>query len=395
MLTEYSRKSEDWRMRRMFAGVVVTGSLILIMLRVLSPSEEKSRIKSNFTITYWDPTPHSQLGLDFQAKYEVRNSSYKFQQHSIPYLKIKTGQSFNNRCSKRLQLRPFSISPAGSEAEMFFLETTGRSWLTPREACALESAAKFSRLRVNIIFTSPFMDTFDNSTCYLYKTVDNIHFYTIQLKEIFGGTPLEGFHTRASIRESKFRQVHLSDALRLALIYKAGGFYSDLDTVTIRDLSGHQNVIGATYKDGNTTLPHLANGDFHFKRKHPLLLFTMQGLAKIYRGKKRTEVGPLLITQATRMLYKVTDVGTLQTSQITVMPPSFFYPAKSFEVGSLWTEKPMAFSDWFLFLENSTMVHFYGSQTNKLVVERNPSHELYALLGPRYCPVSYWSSTHF
>ena len=353
---------------------------------------------SNFTITDLVSSPQTELSLDFQASYDVKYSSYKTSQHKIPYLKLKTGQSFNNRCSKRVELRPFQIPRAGSEgseAEMFFLETTGRSWLTPREACALESAARFSQLRVNMIFTSPFMDTFDNSTCYLYMTVDNIHFYTVQLEKIFGGTPLEGFQARESVRASKFRHVHLSDALRLALVYKAGGFYSDLDSVTIRDLRKHQNVIGATYKDGNTTSPHLANGEFHFKRKHPLLLLTMQGLNTTYRGEHRNEVGPLLITQAAKMLYKVRDVGSLQSSQITVMPPSFFYPAKSYEVGSLWREKPMAFADWFRFLQNSVMVHFYGSQTNQLVVERNPGHELYAVIGPRYCPVSYWSSTHF
>ena len=379
----------------MFAVVLIVGSLLLVMLRFLSPWEEIPRM-SNFTITDWDSAPNTQLGLDFHASYEVGEySSYKIKLHDIPYLNIKTGQSFNNRCSKRIELSPFEVTAAGSEAEMFFLETTGRSWLTPREACALESAAKFSRLRVNIIFTSPFMDTFDNSTCYLYMTVANLHFYTIQLPKIFAGTPLEGFHTRESVRESRFRHVHLSDALRLALIYKAGGFYSDLDTVTLRDLSRHQNVIGATYKDGNTSSPHLANGEFHFKRKHPLLLLTMQGLAKVYRGEHRNEVGPLLITQAARMLYKVGDVGTLQTSQLTVMPSSFFYPAKSFQVESLWQARPRSFSEWFLFLQNSKMVHFYGSQSNMLVVERNPSHELYAVLGPRYCPVSYWSSQHF
>ena len=385
----------DCRMRKMFGGVLLTGSFLLIMLRVFSPTEEISRI-SNFTITDWDQAKHAQLGLDFHGSYEVKaDPKYRMSQHNISYLKIKTVQSFNNRCSKRVELRPFQITPAGSEAEMFFLETTGRSWLTPREACALESAAKFSQLRVNIIFTSPFMDTFDNATCYLYMTVANVHFFTIQLGKIFDGTPLEGFQSRESVRQSKFRHVHLSDALRLALIYKAGGFYSDLDTVTIRDLSQLHNVIGATYKDRNTTSPHLANGEFHFKRKHPLLLLTMQGLAQIYRGEHRNEVGPLLITQAAKMLYKVRDVGALQTSQITVMPPSFFYPAKSFEVGSLWREKLMTFSDWFQFLQNSKMVHFYGSQSNMLVVQRNPAHELYAVIGPRYCPVSYWSSPHF
>jgi len=123
---------------------------------------------------------------------------YKIRQHKTPYLKIKTPQSYNNKCSKRIELPSYEIEPGGSEGEIFFLETSGRSWLTPREACALESASKFSQLRVNILFTSPFMDTFDNATCFLYMTVDNINFYTINIAKIFSQTPLQGFEKRKS-----------------------------------------------------------------------------------------------------------------------------------------------------------------------------------------------------
>ena len=119
---------------------------------------------------------------------------------------------------------------------MFFLETSGRSWLTPREACALESAARFSGLRVNIILTSSFLDLYDNSTCFLYM-FSNISFFTIKLRDAFQDTPLDRFYQREEYRRSEHKTTHLSDALRYALVYKQGGFYSDLDTVTIRSIA--------------------------------------------------------------------------------------------------------------------------------------------------------------
>ena len=41
------------------------------------------------------------------------------------------------------------------------------------------------------------------------------------------------------------------------------------------------------------------------------------------------------------------------------------------------------------------MVPFPSSQTNPLVVQRRPWHEVYAALGPAYCPTAYWSAQQF
>ena len=58
--------------------------------------------------------------------------------------------------------------------DMFFIETSGRSWLTPREACTLESAEKFPNLHINMIFMAKELDLNDNSTCYLYQNSKKI-----------------------------------------------------------------------------------------------------------------------------------------------------------------------------------------------------------------------------
>ena len=143
-------------------------------------------------------------------------------------------QTLGPVCQRKLELERFKFPSSQDGGEMFFLETSGRSWLTPRETCALESAARFSGLRVNIILTSSFLDLYDNSTCYLYMFSSNIRFFTIKLRDAFRDTPLDRFYQREEYRRSEHKTTHLSDTLRYALVYKQGGFYSDLDTITIR-----------------------------------------------------------------------------------------------------------------------------------------------------------------
>ena len=41
------------------------------------------------------------------------------------------------------------------------------------------------------------------------------------------------------------------------------------------------------------------------------------------------------------------------------------------------------------------IVPFPSSQTSQLVVQRRPQHEVYAALGPGYCPTAYWSAQQF
>ena len=41
------------------------------------------------------------------------------------------------------------------------------------------------------------------------------------------------------------------------------------------------------------------------------------------------------------------------------------------------------------------MVLLPSSQTSPLVVQRRPQHEVYAALGPAYCPTAYWSAQQF
>ena len=62
----------------------------------------------------------------------------------------------------------------------------------------------------------------------------------------------------SNVAKNKHKIYDLSDALRWALIYQVGGFFSDLDSLTISDLTKLKNVIGQTNKPNQS--PHCAAG---------------------------------------------------------------------------------------------------------------------------------------
>ena len=60
------------------------------------------------------------------------------------------------------------------------------------------------------------------------------------------------------------------------------------------------------------------------------------------------------------------------------------------------SDKPISFLEWKKMFESSSSIHLAGS-TRKRVwqLPDDPQYSVYALLGPRYCPLSYYSVKYF
>ena len=83
--------------------------------------------------------------------------------------------------------------------KLFFIESSGREYLTPRYACAIESAVKNTELsgHIIIVMTSPYLDiSSNNATCHLYERYagKQIFFRYANLDTIFEGTPIHQIH---------------------------------------------------------------------------------------------------------------------------------------------------------------------------------------------------------
>ena len=83
--------------------------------------------------------------------------------------------------------------------KLFFVESSGRNYLTPRDGCAIESAVRNSGLDGYIIFamTSPTLNILANNiTCHLYQKFSgrNVYFLHINVDTFFKGTPIQMLH---------------------------------------------------------------------------------------------------------------------------------------------------------------------------------------------------------
>lgn len=124
---------------------------------------------------------------------------------------------------------------------IFFIETNpDRDYLTWKDICAIESAAfNNPSARVYVYSLAAKFNQID-----LRKNYQNIKLVKLDPLAIFSGTPLMPWWRSGAIDSSSYKVAHLSDAVRLAVLYKYGGFYSDTDTITLKSFTGLINYNG-------------------------------------------------------------------------------------------------------------------------------------------------------
>ncbi|XP_075246683.1 lactosylceramide 4-alpha-galactosyltransferase-like isoform X2 [Convolutriloba macropyga] len=228
-----------------------------------------------------------------------------------------------------------------------------------------------------------------------------IGFYGIDLDYLFKDTPLDGIQREIS---RPWFSVHLSDLMRQALVYKFGGYYSDLDVITIRSLRGLENVypFDNFYPIENVSsdclLPkdaklknELNNGLFHFKAGSEFVWQTMAEIRRVYKDMvvHRNGVGPGLVGRVARSFLKTEHMSVIQTKELSLLPPFvFIQPAfRPYQYVFTSTERETSF--WESLLRCSKAVHIFHSIVGDEEVTGNARREIFSYLGPRYCPASF------
>ena len=119
---------------------------------------------------------------------------------------------------------------------------------------------------------------------------------------------LKSFHIR-----TEKRKIDSHDALRVALVWKCGGLYSDLDVIVLKSLKQFRNVMGAAKDlDFGTVWRSVASGEFHFEARNIILLSLMENMRNVYVvDSDRGVLGPLLFTGTFQEVYKQDDKAWL------------------------------------------------------------------------------------
>ncbi|KAG8306134.1 hypothetical protein J6590_055107 [Homalodisca vitripennis] len=130
--------------------------------------------------------------------------------------------------------------PVASDKGIFFLETSCHSepgiHLTPRQACAVESAAKMNpTMDVYVLFPSPVVDNISHPS-HLQELLSytNVRLRHLPMDLYFQDSPLAEWYSSGILRTSRWPRSHASDILRYLTLWKFGGIYLDLDVVVIK-----------------------------------------------------------------------------------------------------------------------------------------------------------------
>lgn len=94
-------------------------------------------------------------------------------------------------------------------------------YIAPRAFCSIESLTKLNT-NVKILARNPEL---------FAKRHRNIQVEQLDYKDVFSDTPLADWYSSDSLVDARLKSFDMTDAARLAVLYKNGGFYSDLDII--------------------------------------------------------------------------------------------------------------------------------------------------------------------
>lgn len=116
--------------------------------------------------------------------------------------------------------------------------------------CAIESAAHHNPNRtIFVLFASP---TDSKVSSVVLKSYANVHFLNVNLNKFVEKTPAKKFYQSGELFASNYLVEHMSDFLRLLVLYKCGGIYLDMDVVVQKNMDDlPANILGEEAYEGN------------------------------------------------------------------------------------------------------------------------------------------------
>ncbi|CAG0901439.1 unnamed protein product [Cyprideis torosa] len=174
---------------------------------------------------------------------------------------------------------------------IFLTETSGQNYILPRYQCAIESAASHHPHRPIILLTSVDQDPEQRPLQDILKAFPNIHVVPANFQDFVQKTPLQDLYLRE--QSSKFLYPHLSDIVRVGVLYRYGGIYIDLDLITLQSYDQlpdglalyHNSKVGDSIRKLVFWLTRLDMFSLSFERNERLISFVASSFMKLSRQK--------------------------------------------------------------------------------------------------------------
>ncbi|KAM6216498.1 lactosylceramide 4-alpha-galactosyltransferase [Rhynchocyon petersi] len=277
---------------------------------------------------------------------------------------------------------PSSSPPPGN---IFFLETSDRTNPNFLFMCSVESAARaHPEARVVVLMKGLPEGNASlprNLGVSLLSCFHNVRLQRLDLAALLGGTPLAAWHASARRRWEPYLLPVLSDAARIALLWKFGGVYLDTDFIVLRSLRHLSNALG-------TQSRYVLNGAFlAFERGHEFMALCMRDFVAHYNGWVWGHQGPQLFTRVFKKWCATRSLSERHSCRgVTTLPREAFYPIP-------WQNWKRYFEDIgpeeLSRLFNATYaVHVWNKKSQGTRIEAT-SRALLAQLQARYCPTTH------
>ncbi|XP_037374549.1 lactosylceramide 4-alpha-galactosyltransferase-like [Talpa occidentalis] len=290
------------------------------------------------------------------------------------------------------RLQPPALSPSSPPPRnIFFLETSDRTDPTFLFLCSVESAARaHPEASVQVLMQG--LRGSDASLprrhgLSLLRCFPNVWLRPLDLPELLQGTPLAAWHASAWRRWEPYRLAVLSDAARLALLWKFGGVYLDTDFIVLKSLQNLTNVLGKQSRDE-------LNGAFlAFERHHKFLALCMRDFVAHYNGWVWGRQGPELLTRVFKKWCAMRSLGDNSICHdnstcrgVSALPCEAFYPIP-------WPDWQRYFEDVSpaelpRLLHATYAVHVWNKMSQGTRLEAT-SRTLLGQLQARYCPTTH------
>ncbi|XP_042859246.1 lactosylceramide 4-alpha-galactosyltransferase-like [Penaeus japonicus] len=307
--------------------------------------------------------------------------------------KGKTNETFKKIV---LPLLMRDITP-GLDNNVFLVESACKSTPTYRAWCAVESFARENpKAEVWYVMTTSAVNNTNGLPGRLLDHYPNLHVVSADLDMVFNNTLLEEFFTSGAwYRNTPWPMIQISDLLRVLLVWRYGGFYSDTDTVCLKSISPLKNVIVTSTGDRN----HIANGVFHFTNRHEFITFIMSTMTKMYSPRAWGSMGPNTFNRCTREYCKLPNLQSLfpkeredpiKCGNITVLPEYYLLPYP-------WNQYRKIFREggWKNFIathKKTYAIHAYGKVNGGMLIKVG-SNSIYEGASRTFCPISYFHAT--
>lgn len=207
-----------------------------------------------------------------------------------------------------------------TDSRIFFHETSGRSFLTLREVCSVESAARHHPSKLVQIFMSTESIELGHSWNVLnhYK---NIQIIPIKNDEYFKGTPLAEWYESKVWESSPLEVKHLNQYIRMVTLWKGGGQYVDLSVLTFKTLD---NQVFKDFFLVRDKWKRVDEATFHLSRNHPLIEKIMSDMVKNFDGSVESFEGFALKTFESHC--GTTYTSYMNCSDVRLLPHYHFHP---------------------------------------------------------------------